>query len=263
MIDIQASEPQSGFAIESVGIQSLNYPMSIIDEASGEVQQVLTTWTMGVSLPAHQRGTHMSRFLTELTTLAENPMSLSGHFAFATKMLSVLNAESSEIKSSFSWFRKVFAPVSGLAGLLECKVSFTSKTDGNGEKKVSIAVPAKALCPCSKAVSDRGAHNQRSEVSVELSYGPEGIPASINQIFSILELSASSPVYPVLKRDDEKYVTESAYDNPVFVEDIVRRAANRLLDVPNVRSFMVQATNFESIHAHDCFARISYLGNQS
>lgn len=258
MIDIQASEQHSGFAIESVGIQSLNYPMAIVDEASGEVQQVFTTWTMGVSLPAHQRGTHMSRFLTELTVFAENPMSLSTHYLFAQKLLPILSAESAEIKTSFSWFRKVFAPVSGLAGLLECKVSFHSKAGADGEKTVTIAVPAKALCPCSKAISDRGAHNQRSEVSVELSYGSDGKTASINQIFSLLEMSASSPVYPVLKRDDEKYVTESAYDNPVFVEDIVRRAANRLVDVPDIRGFKVQAINFESIHAHDCFARISY-----
>jgi GTP cyclohydrolase I len=258
MIDIQASEPKSGFAIESVGIQSLNYPMPIIDEASGEVQQVLTTWSMGVSLPAHQRGTHMSRFLTELTAVAEKPLSLSGHLAFAEKLLPVLKAESADIRTSFSWFRKVFAPVSGLAGLLECKVSFTSTAGSDGEKTIKIAVPAKALCPCSKAISDRGAHNQRSEVSVELSYGVEGKTASINQIFSLLEMSASSPVYPVLKRDDEKYVTESAYDNPVFVEDIVRRAANRLVEIPDIRGFKVQAINFESIHAHDCFARISY-----
>lgn len=258
MIDLQASEPQSGFAIESVGIQSLNYPMQIVDESTGEIQQVLTSWTMGVSLPAHQRGTHMSRFLTELTAVAEKPMSLSEHLNFANRLLPVLEAETADLKTSFSWFRKVFAPVSGLAGLLECKVNFSSTAGKLAEKRLRLAVPAKALCPCSKAISDRGAHNQRSEISVEIRYSPDAEPASINHLFSLLELSASSPVYPVLKRDDEKYVTEHAYDNPVFVEDIVRRASNRLVDLPAILGFTVQAVNFESIHAHDCFARISY-----
>jgi len=233
-------------------------PVFFLDTDVAENSQVLTTWSMGVSLPAHQRGTHMSRFLTELTSVADRPMSLSGHFEFCQKLLPILNAQSAEIKTSFSWFRKVFAPVSGLAGLLECKVSFISLAGTSDEKSISIAVPAKALCPCSKAISERGAHNQRSEISVELNYEAGGKTASINQIFSLLEMSASSPVYPVLKRDDEKFVTESAYDNPVFVEDIVRRAANRLVEVSDIRGFRVQAVNYESIHAHDCFARISH-----
>lgn len=260
MIDIQASEPQSGFAIELVGIQSLTYPLQVVDEATGETQQVLTTWSMGVSLPANQRGTHMSRFLTSLTGAAEKPLSLSSHFKFSSDLLPLLAADDADVSTSFSWFRKVTAPVSGLAGMLECKVKFSSRPlpNGGGEKRLRIAVPAKALCPCSKAISDRGAHNQRSEITVELSYPAGAKPSSINHIFALLESSASSPVYPVLKRDDEKYVTEHAYDNPVFVEDIVRRAASKLADLPDILGFEVQAVNFESIHAHDCFARIRY-----
>lgn len=262
MIDIQASQPQSGFAIELVGIQKLTWPVQIVDEATGEVQPVLTTWSMGVSLPESQRGTHMSRFLTALTEAAEKPLSLSGHFALSKSLLPLLAADKAEVNTAFSWFRKVTAPVSGLSGMLECKVNFSSEVrsgaDDAGEKTLRLSVPAKALCPCSKAISDRGAHNQRSEITVELSYGPTGKPASINHVFSLLEMSASSPVYPVLKRDDEKFVTEHAYDNPVFVEDIVRRAAARLVDLPDITGFKVEAVNFESIHAHDCFARISF-----
>lgn len=150
------------------------------------------------------------------------------------------------------------APISGLSGLLEAKLEFSSIAGTRNEKTMTVSVPAKALCPCSKAISDRGAHNQRSEITVRLDYSSDARPVAINQVFSLLETSASSPVYPILKRDDEKYVTEHAFDNPVFVEDIVRNAAEKLVDLPFINGFMIEAVNFESIHAHDCYARITH-----
>ena len=256
MIDVQSGRATSGFAIESVGVTGLRYPLVARDSATGEEQATLANWRMAVALPAEKRGTHMSRFVAALEARGRSPLGLDEHCLFASHLTQLLGAESADIEVEFTWFRLVKAPVTGQAAQLECKVAFLAVTGPKAMKTLRVQVAAKALCPCSKAVADRGAHNQRSDIEVQVHFAPGALVPAIGTILSLLEGSASSPIYPLLKRDDEKYVTEYAYDHPVFVEDIVRNAATKLVLLPAISAFQVQAINRESIHAHDCYARI-------
>lgn len=256
MQDVQSSTVVPTFALESVGVMGIDYPVVIVDPHSGERQATSARWRLGVALPAERRGTHMSRFVAALADLGETPLDLDRLYEFAQELTPKLAAEEATVEATFIWFRRVEAPVSKLAAFSPSNVSLKARTGTNPFKTLSVQVAAKALCPCSKAISDRGAHNQRSEISVTLNFTPTAKVPAMNRILSLLEASASSPVYPLLKRDDEKFVTESAYDNPVFVEDIVRGVAGRLADVPELSGFVVEAVNRESIHAHDCYARI-------
>ncbi len=261
MIDIQSGEAKTPFAIESVGILNLVYPIVIKDRVSGEVQSTSATWRMGVALPAERRGTHMSRFIAELEAAHTRPFDLDEHFRFALHVAARLDAaplHSCDISAKFAWFRTVKAPVSGLASHLVSELELKSKTGDHAEKAMRVTVSAKSLCPCSKAISDRGAHNQRSDITVELAFAPDAVSMSPNRVLELIEQCASSPVYPLLKREDEKHVTEHAYDHPVFVEDLVRNIASRLHDLPDITRFEVEAINRESIHAHDAYARIRF-----
>jgi GTP cyclohydrolase I len=260
MIDIQAEAGASRFAIASVGITNFNYPVRVRDAQSGTTQPTTSRWQMGVSLAADKRGTHMSRFITELHARAAEPFDLDGHLAFAAALGKTLRSDDVDLTTSFSWFREVAAPVSGQKALIDCEAQWRSLVRGGAPAKkiLVVNVPAKALCPCSKAISERGAHNQRSDIRVELAFAPAALHPGIDRVIGLVETSASSPVYPLLKREDEKFVTEAAYDNPVFVEDIVRNVAEKLFDLPDLTEFAVEAINRESIHKHDCFARIAY-----
>lgn len=258
MIDLQAEVGHSKFSIESVGINRLKYPVAIKDAVTGEIQKTTGDWEMGVSLSADQRGTHMSRFIAELEARHGDPMDLDDHVAFARVLANRLGADAAYVKTSFSWFRKVKAPKSQMAALLDTAVDFESHINARNEKILVLQVPAKALCPCSKAISDRGAHNQRSLIKASIHMNLEAQVPAISRLIALIEDAASSPVYPLLKREDEKHVTEYAYDHPVFVEDIVRHVAEKLYDLPAARKFAVEAINQESIHAHDCFARLVY-----
>jgi GTP cyclohydrolase I len=260
MIDVQAEAGSSRFAISSVGITNFNYPIRIRDDLSGEVQHVTSRWQMGVSLAANQRGTHMSRFIRELHARSTESFSFDDHLAFAATLATSLQSEDVDLSADFSWFREVAAPVTEQKALIDCEIKWRSQVRAGRpvHKTMILNVPAKALCPCSKAISNRGAHNQRSDIRVEVTWGSEAKTPSINKLISMVETSASSPVYPLLRRDDEKFITEAAYDNPVFVEDIVRNVAEKFYDLPEVKKFVVEAINRESIHKHDCFARLTF-----
>ena len=257
-------DPQSAIAtkqypIKSVGITELNYPGSFRDGPTGQTQHTTAAWKMAVSLPAEKAGTHMSRFIAELQQRYKFPMTLNELGEFSEHIRQRLEAPSATIEAKFIWFREVKAPVSGMASMLDYRVTFSS-TAVDGKKPASslrVYVPAKSLCPCSKAISDRGAHNQRSYLDVCIDYAP-GVSDffSIDELLKLVERSASSPVYPLLKREDEKFVTETAYDNPVFVETLVRNVADRLVDLTDKAAIRIEAVNQESIHAHDCFAVI-------
>ena len=260
MIDLQSGAGQSPFHIDSVGVTNLRYPIQAKDGDRGETQHTVADWTMGVSLTAQRRGTHMSRFIAELHKRAGEPMTLDDHLEFARHLLDRLEADDGTIMASFPWFRAVRAPVTGQEAMIDCQMAFESKVKVGGapEKILHLRLPAKALCPCSKAISDRGAHNQRTDIAVALFFAAsERVPA-FDRIIEFIEGGASSPVYPLLKREDEKYVTEYAYDHPVFVEDVVRNVANRLQEVSSASGFQVEAINRESIHAHDCYAKLSF-----
>ena len=258
MIDVQSSGVTSRFAIDSVGITGLKYPLLARDAESGEEQSTVALWQLGVDLEPSRRGTHMSRFMTLLDSRTGQPLDLDSHYRFAGEVTELLAAQSAQIQVQFPWFRRIAAPVSGRSALLESSVIFTSITGPKSRKSLTVKVAAKSLCPCSKAVSERGAHNQRSDLSLTVHLKPQQPTPSINALLEVLESSASSPVYPVLKREDEKFVTEVAYDNPAFVEDIARAVAERMLEFLAIAGFEVEVINRESIHAHDCYARIAY-----
>jgi GTP cyclohydrolase FolE2 len=205
----------------------------------------------------------MSRFVECIDGLGERPISLAGLVGFCSQVASRLEAERTRCAVDFTWFRRVKAPVSGMESFNPHSVRWVANWfeagKFNTEKpcvELQVKVSVKALCPCSKVISDRGAHNQRSTVTVTvLSSAATDLP-ELNLIVSMVESHASAPVYPLLKRADEKFVTERAYDHPVFVEDLVRAVANSLGDMPGIESWKVHVRNHESIHAHDCFAEI-------
>jgi GTP cyclohydrolase I len=265
MIDIQSATSASAFAIDSVGVCNLQYPLRVLDRASGLTQTVAATWRAGVALPAERRGTHMSRFVEVLHERVETACDLEGFLALARELEQRLDARSIQLSASFVWFHTVRAPVTGRESIAAIPMSFAAAIGpGEGdatrreEKIIDLRVPAKALCPCSKAIADRGAHNQRTELRARLhAHSGMELPA-FAEVIALLESCASSPVWPLLKREDEKYVTELAYDNPAFVEDLVRSMAERIAELPAVGRFTVEALNQESIHAHDCHARIRH-----
>jgi GTP cyclohydrolase I len=260
LIDIQAAAGSGhpAIAIASVGVTGLSYPIVALDAATGESQRSAADWRLGVALPAEQRGTHMSRFLSAVHEASAAPLSLDGVLAMTQALVPRLAAPVAEMSVAFSWYREMKAPVSQLTSLAACRVTYgaTAPAHGDATKTLTIAVPAKALCPCSKAISERGAHNQRSDVTVSMTLAADATTWAINRVITAIEASASAALYPLLKREDEKFITEFAYDNPVFVEDIVRNAAERLSDAPGIKTLVVEAINRESIHAHDCFARV-------
>ena len=258
MIDIQSSKISSKFDIDSVGVLNLRYPIVIMDKITGETQRQVAVWRMGVRLAKDQRGTHMSRFIEELNQHCDRPMDLDAFHQLAVRIRSRLDSQSTDIKANFTWMRKVKSPISGLEGYLDCKVGFEAITGEREIKILTVETVATAVCPCSKAISNRGAHNQRAFICAAITLEAKEPSPSISGIIKLLEDNASSAVYPILKREDERYVTENAYDNPFFVEDLAREVANDLYDLPAFREFSIRVINQESIHSHDCYAEVSY-----
>lgn len=258
MIDVQSGSVAARFRIESVGVLGLSHPIRVKDAQTGETQTTAAQWRLGVALPADQRGTHMSRFVEALGSRAETPTGLDEFLEFTEALAKTLVADEATASASFAWFRSVAAPISGKSALLECQVTLAATAGAVPTKTITVKVPAKALCPCSKAISDRGAHNQRSDITTSVTLTADAPAPAFGKLIGLVETSASSPVYPLLKREDEKHVTEWAYDHPAFVEDIVRTVAGKLTDLPGLVRFEVEAINRESIHAHDCYARIVY-----
>jgi len=258
MQDLQASKITSKFALEAAGVRGLLYPFRFLDR-SGDAQSVTGRWSMSASVEQSDRGTHMSRMIALLDEVCrQDAVDLEQIAGLAANLQSNLGASQAAIDTEFQWFRRVAAPVSGQQAMAVCKVGFNAVAGANPSVSLRLEVAAKSLCPCSKAISDRGAHNQRSLLRVRLEMVKAASIPSLEHLVSDLEKCASSPVYPILKRADEKFITEHAYDHPVFVEDIVRNIAGKFCDLKDLRSLLAETTNLESIHAHDCFARISW-----
>jgi GTP cyclohydrolase IB len=249
--DVQSLPDDRNLPIDAVGVRGLRYPIVI---KSGEaVAPTIATLSMAVALPAIAKGTHMSRFV-ELLEAQSGPISLKRFRQLVAAMLERLDADSGEVELGFRWFARKTAPVSGIDSLLDYEVSWRGmRAQGKDSLWLTVAVPATSLCPCSKAISAYGAHNQRSNIRIETELAGE---MAIEDLIAIAERSASCEVYGLLKRPDEKYVTERAYDNPKFVEDLVRDVALALNQEPRVGAYVVEAENFESIHNHSAFARI-------
>lgn len=262
MIDVQGSTITRSHAIQNVGVSGLEYPINV--ELDGDVFRAAGKWTLGVSLSADQRGAHMSRFVETVDALGDRPVSIVGMVEFVHLVRLKLEASRAKCGVEFTWFRRVYAPVSRKAALNPHQVTWQVDCDGapeDGKSKVvlTLKMPVKSLCPCSKAISDRGAHNQRSTVTVSVRSSAESasLMPPVEKLVQVVEAHASSPVYPILKRADEKFVTEHAYDHPGFVEDLVRSIAGSLARFDGIEAFKVHVLNQESIHAHDCFAEIA------
>lgn len=258
--DIQSTRDRRGMSIDQVGVCDLRYPITVLDRRN-EKQQTVATVSLSVNLPHHFKGTHMSRFIKVLNR-HRGEVTMRTIPTILAEMKKSLQAQSAQVDLSFPYFIEKPAPVSGETALMDYECSFIAESNGGTDDFVlGVAVPVKSLCPCSKAISDYGAHNQRGNITIKVRSvrSSTGEPELIwiEELIEIAEKSASSPVYPLLKREDEKYVTEHAFDNPMFVEDIVRNVAGRLQRDRRVAWYSVRVVNQESIHNHSAFAAIT------
>lgn len=261
MEDVQSRPDERRFAIDQVGVSNLRYPIVVLDRAQ-ERQQTVASFTMSVDLPHHFKGTHMSRFI-EVLNAHRGEVTMRTLPAMLAELKERLAAERARVVVRFPYFLERRAPVTGACGLMDYECTFLGELNGGAAAfQLGVRVPVTSLCPCSKEISDYGAHNQRGAVTVEVRTLPEdgGSPRFvwIEELVDVAEASASAPLYPLLKRPDERHVTMQAYDNPVFVEDLVRNVATRLRDDDRVAWFRVHAVNKESIHNHDAFAMIEW-----
>jgi len=249
--DTQSERDERHLAIQRVGVRDVRYP--ILLRVGKAVQPSVAAWDLDVALPAEQKGTHMSRFVAWLDAQHE-PMDAARLRGELAAMLDKLHATEGRIEARFPFFLRKRAPVSGLESLLEYQGRWIAETrSGASAVWAEVTVPVKSLCPCSKEISDYGAHNQRSHVTLRAELlGDIGW----GELVRFAEESASSEIWPMLKRADEKWITERAYENPKFVEDLVRDVALRLNAEPRIGRYCVDVENFESIHAHSAVARI-------
>ncbi len=252
MVDVQNLPDHRNIEIDKVGVKNVKYPIVVLDKENG-FQHTVATINMYVSLPHNYKGTHMSRFL-EILHENKNMISMRNFPQILKTMKERLNAESAHVEVSFPYFISKEAPVTRTPGFLEYRCGFAGRMEGDGNMRdfmVTVAVPVMTLCPCSKEISEQGAHNQRGVVTVRLRFRKF---FWIEDIINIIEGCSSCDVYSILKRQDEKYVTEKAFDNPKFVEDVVRDVAENLATEPNITYFSIEAENFESIHNHSAYA---------
>jgi GTP cyclohydrolase I len=250
--DTQSERDERRLVIQRVGVKDVRYPLQIrVGEA---VQSTAAMWNLDVMLPADRKGTHMSRFVAWLESVAATPLDGTVLREQLAAMLQKLDATEGRIEARFSFFLRKRAPVSGVQSLLDYQGRWIAETrDGRTAVWAEVAVPVKSLCPCSKEISDYGAHNQRSLVTVRVELLQD---IGWDQLARFAEDSASSEIWPLLKRSDEKWITERAYENPKFVEDLVRDVALRLNADARVGRYVVDVENFESIHNHSAYARI-------
>jgi GTP cyclohydrolase I len=251
--DVQSSADTRRLAIDRVGIKSIRHPARIKERAGG-IQHTVAHFNMYVGLPHQFKGTHMSRFV-EILEAHEREISPDTFRLMLREMVRKLEAETGHIEMSFPYFVSKKAPVSGVASLLDYEVTFVGDIEHGKETfTLKVVVPVTSLCPCSKKISDRGAHNQRSHVTIAARINTF---VWIEELIDVAEDMASSELYGLLKRPDEKFVTEAAYDNPKFVEDLVRDVAAKLNADKRVTAYVVESENFESIHNHSAYAMIA------
>lgn len=258
MIDVQNQQDHRRIAINKVGVRDIRFPITVLDRENRE-QQTIATISMSVDLAHAFKGTHMSRFIEVLNAHA-------GVFTMHTlpslldELRSKLHAQTAHIELTFPYFVMRHAPVTGASALMDYECKFEgARGDGDHDFVVTVTVPVTSLCPCSKAISDYGAHNQRGKITISIrTHEDGGVPRLvwIEELVAIAESAASAPVYPLVKRADERHITMQAYDRPAFVEDMVRDVAVQLQRDDRVKWFSITAVNDESIHNHSAFAHI-------
>ena len=250
--DVQNSADTRQIAINKVGIKSIRHPIRVQDKSAG-IQHTIAMFNMYVGLPHNFKGTHMSRFV-EILNSHEREISIENFPSMLRDMVKKLEAETGHIEMNFPYFINKSAPVSGVQSLMDYDVTLTGEIcHGEIASTVKVVVPVTSLCPCSKKISERGAHNQRSHVTVTARLNKL---VWIEEIVQLVESEASCELYGLLKRPDEKHVTERAYDNPKFVEDMVRDVAGQLNREPRIDAYVIESENFESIHNHSAYALI-------
>ena len=259
MADVQSTRDERALPIEQVGIRGVRHPLTIRTKA-GSFPSV-GNFEMDVALPAHIKGTHMSRFMAILQQ-QDAPIDSTSIVSMVSEMLPLLDATEGRVQFTYTHFVKKAAPVSGVESLMDYEVTWMSKGKKNAAGSIDVelhlraVVPVMSLCPCSKEISDFGAHNQRSHVTMTVALDPQ-TKMTVEDLVTTAESEASSELWGLLKRPDEKWVTERSYSNPKFVEDLVRDVAGQLKADERILSFVVEAENFESIHNHSAFAKIS------
>jgi GTP cyclohydrolase I len=252
LVDVQSSQDERNISIDRVGVKNVRYPMHVRQRENGR-QHSVGVFSLTVDLPSQFKGTHMSRFLE---VLGEHNHDLSAETipSILAKLRERLQAETAHLEVRFTFFREKAAPVSGRTGMMGYDCGFLASGGKDTGFLLLLTVPVTTLCPCSKEISDRGAHNQRGYVSVRINPDPSKEILWIEDVIDMIEGAASAPLYPVLKRPDEKFVTEQAYDNPRFVEDMVREVALALDRDPRVSGYEIEVENHESIHDHNAYA---------
>lgn len=253
LTDIQNQSDSRNLAIDRVGVKALRYPVKIRDKENA-VQSTVATVSMAVDLPKEYKGTHMSRFVEVLNS--HGPvLDVHSIAAIPKELLDRLDAQKAHVEFRFPFFLQKAAPVTGKEGMMDYEVIFDIETSRELTLfEVTILVPVTTLCPCSKAISARGAHNQRGIVTYSVKFSNK--PIWVEDLIRLVERCASCELYSVLKRPDEKHVTEEAFDNPVFVEDLVRNVAAASEEQEGIKWYRVEAENFESIHNHNAYAVI-------
>ncbi len=251
MPDVQATPDTRHIAIQRVGVKSVRYPLTV--KTSTGTQPSVGMWNMYVHLAEEQKGTHMSRFIALLEDL-QRPLDVPVFSKLMRDMLILLDADAGRIEVAFPYFVNKTAPVSGVQSLMDYEVGLTGEIKNDAlEITLKVLVPVTSLCPCSKKISAYGAHNQRSHITVHAVLDGDLV---VEELIAKIEAQASCELYGLLKRPDEKYVTERAYDNPKFVEDLVRDVAVMLNKEERVLAYTLEAENFESIHNHSAYALI-------
>ncbi|MFV0423919.1 GTP cyclohydrolase FolE2 [Oleidesulfovibrio sp.] len=252
MEDVQNSPSQVPLSIDTVGVKELRLPIVVSDRANGH-QHTVAVVDIGVELPAEFKGTHMSRFVEALAHWDEH-LDYRTMKGLLEDVKERLHARKAYVHFRFPYFIAKKAPATGCPGLVSYQCCLTGElADGKPSMLLDVEVPVMTVCPCSKAISDEGAHSQRAMVRISLRMKEF---CWLEEFIELAERSASSPVYTLLKREDEKFVTEDAFANPTFVEDVVRNAAHQLEEHPSVSWFRVEVESIESIHNHSAFARI-------
>lgn len=259
--DVHKQSDQRGIPIDRTGVSDVSYPIVVFDRNQNR-QHTVAKISMGVNLRQQVKGTHMSRFI-EILNEYDGEMSIHSLPVILRRLKERLGADNAHMEVTFPFFLERIAPESGAKALMDYECSLIGELEGDEDRFIlRVRVPVASLCPCSKKISDYGAHNQRGYVTIDVrcSSSKEGIPAMVwaEDLIDIAEKSASAPVYPLLKRPDERYVTMQAYDNPVFVEDIARGVAKRLEKDQRISWFQVQVVNHESIHSHNVFACVEW-----
>ena len=250
--DVQGSQDTREIPIDKVGIKAIKHPVRIKERSGGE-QHTIAEFNMYVNLPHNFKGTHMSRFV-QILNEHEREISVDTFRLMLGEMTERLEAQSGHIEMNFPYFINKTAPVSGVKSLMDYDLTFIGEIhNGKPTTNVKVIVPVASLCPCSKKISDRGAHNQRSHITINARLKKF---IWIEELIELVEAEASCELYGLLKRPDEKYVTERAYDNPKFVEDTVRDIAARLNVEDRISAYTLECENFESIHNHSAYAYI-------